>query len=75
MATPRSQAEPAGPPAPDGTDLLTYAEAGKRLRVHPRTVRNWANIGRLDRVGITHQVQRVTAASVERLIQSGLVST
>ncbi len=69
----------ADPPGPDGhgterTGLLTYAEAGRQLRVHPRTIRNWCDDGRLQRVELAFRVQRVTAESVERLIASGLVS-
>ncbi len=63
------------PPPAERTDLLTYAEAADQLRVHPRTVRNWADSGRLDRVELSHQIQRVTLSSVERLIAAGLVST
>lgn len=56
------------------TDLLTYAEAARQLRVHPRTVRNWAEAGRLDRVELSHQAKRITAASVERLIRENLTT-
>ncbi len=60
-------------PDPDeSTKLLTYKEAAKQLCVHPRTIRNWCDDGRLDRVELSHQIQRVTAASVERLIARGL---
>ncbi len=61
-------------PPTERTDLLTYAEAAKQLRVHPRTIRNWADGGRLDRVELSHQIQRVTLASVERLIQASLTA-
>jgi excisionase family DNA binding protein len=65
------------PPAtgPERTDLLTYAEAAEQLRVHPRTIRNWADAGRLKKVELSHQIQRVTAESVERLIRESLAST
>jgi len=61
-------------PVPQRTDLCTYNEAAEQLRVHPRTIRNMADDGRLDRVTIGHQIQRVTLASVERLIREGLVA-
>lgn len=70
MVQPRSWIETdPSPPLADRTDLLTYAEAAEQLRVHKRTVRNWARDGRLDPVELSHQVRRVTAASVERLIR------
>ncbi len=77
MVKPR-QREDTGPPDDldsDRTGLLTYAEAGRQLRVHPRTIRNWCDDGRLQRVELGFKVQRVTADSVERLIASGLVPT
>ncbi len=39
--------------------------------MHPRTVRNMADDGRLERVAISHQIMRVTRASVEILIDAG----
>jgi hypothetical protein len=53
--------------------LMTYEEAGELLRVHPRTIRNWCDDGRLERVELTSAVQRVTRASVEILVESGRV--
>jgi excisionase family DNA binding protein len=54
------------------TELLTYAEAAEQLRVCLRTIRNWADAGRLVRVELSHQVQRITADSVETLIAGGI---
>jgi excisionase family DNA binding protein len=73
MAKPRKAT--AQPPPSPRTDLLTYAEAAEQLRVHPKTIRNMTDDGRLDRVVIGHQIQRVTLASVERLIQQGLIAS
>ncbi len=76
MVKPRQRGD-IGPPEDldDRTGLLTYAEAGRQLRVHPRTIRNWCDDGRLQRVELAFKVQRVTTESVERLIASGLVPT
>lgn len=59
---------------PPVTQLLTYAEAGEQLRVDPRTVRTWADDGRLRRVKLTPQTVRVTAESVEALIRQSLLT-
>lgn len=75
MAQPRRRAVHDPPLPVERTELLTYQEAADQLRVHPRTIRNWADDGRLVRVELSHQVQRVTAASVERLIAAASVST
>lgn len=73
MVTPRRAGT--GPPPADRTDLLTYAEAAKQLRVCNRTIRNWADSGRLVRVELSHQIQRVTASSVENLIRDSFASS
>lgn len=73
MVTPRR--ETGDPPSADRTGLLTYAEAAVQLRVHPRTIRNWADSGRLVRVELSHQIQRVTVSSVERLIRDSFASS
>lgn len=55
-------------PVPPPTQLLTYAEAGQQLGVHQRTVRAWADEGRLVKIRLGPQSLRVTAASVEEFI-------
>ena len=62
-----SRAAPPADPLPR-TELLTYAEAAAQLRVHPKTIRDWADEGRLLKVTLGPQTLRVTAGSVESLI-------
>lgn len=64
---------PKAPPRParaisDTDDLLTYREAADRLRVDPRTVRNYADKGWLERVTLSPQSVRVTVKSVNAFI-------
>ncbi len=56
------------------TELLKYAEAAAQLRVHPKTIRDWADEGRLVKVELGPQSLRVTAESVEALIARSVVS-
>lgn len=63
------------PPDPYPGQLFTYVEAAQILRVHPRTVRAWADEGRLTRVPLGPQTLRVTAASVDALIAGHVATT
>lgn len=65
---------PAGPVSEKRTQLYTYAEASTLLRVHPRTVRAWADEGRLKKITLGPQTLRVTADSVEALIHGEAIS-
>lgn len=57
------------------TKLLTYGQAGEQLQVHAKTVRDWAEEGRLVKITLGPKTLRVTAASVEKLIaESAAVS-
>jgi excisionase family DNA binding protein len=56
------------------TQLLTYSEAAEQLRIDPRTVRSYADAGRLVRVALSTQTVRVTAESVEALIAQSLLA-
>jgi excisionase family DNA binding protein len=47
---------------------LTPKEAAKRLRVTPRTVRNWIASGRLSAVRVSDRVTRIPASEIERLL-------
>ncbi len=51
--------------------LLTYAEAGEVFRVHPKTVRDWADLGMLVKVELGPHTLRVTRWSVDALITEG----
>ena len=53
----------------DPPHLMTYAEVAETLRVHPRTVRDMADSGRLRKVPLGPQTLRVTAHSVTVLIE------
>lgn len=58
-------------PGPEPSPLLTYEEVAQMLRVDPRTVRTWADAGRLKRVRLSPQSPRVTRESVNALIEAG----
>lgn len=49
--------------------LLSYLEAGKLLGLSARTVRVYADQGRLERVTLSPQTMRVTESSVRALIE------
>lgn len=69
MPAPRAARQADAPlDAPEPTVLLTYNEAARQLRVHPKTIRDWAEDGRLLKVALGPQTLRVTAESVEALI-------
>jgi predicted site-specific integrase-resolvase len=55
--------------APEPARLLTDREAGERLAVSPRTVREYRYDGRLPTVDLGYRTKRTTAAGVEQLIQ------
>lgn len=56
------------------TQLLTVGEAAQQLGLHHRTVRAYADTGRLTKVKLGPQTVRVTAASVENLIAEGIAA-
>lgn len=58
----------------DSHQLLTVGEAAERLRLHVKTVRAYAETGRLTKVKLGPQTIRVTEASVEALIAEGISS-
>jgi len=70
----RTPAQDAAPPTPR-TALLTYAEAAEQLRVHAKTIRDWADEGRLVKVALGPHTLRVTADSVEALIARSVATT
>ncbi len=47
---------------------LTPAEAARRLRVTPRTVRNWIAEGKLRGERVSDRVTRIPASEVDRLL-------
>lgn len=53
-------------------DVFTYAETAELLKVHPRTVRNWANEGLLERTDLVNtQNPRIIGASIQNVIEDG----
>jgi excisionase family DNA binding protein len=63
---------PRGDPEGRPTQLLTMGEAAQRLALHVKTVRIYADTGRLTKVRLGPQTVRVTAESVEALITEGI---
>lgn len=66
----RTESSETGRCEPYSAALLTPLEVAEILRVTPRTVRQWARDGRIERVRLGGRLARYTAESVEALIHS-----
>lgn len=57
--------------APDSPlpPLLTLREVAAALRVHPRTIRRWADDGRLTAIRLTTETMRFRADEIAALIE------
>jgi excisionase family DNA binding protein len=56
-------------------ELLTTDEVAAALKITPRTVRNWAAVGRLERIRIGAKFVRYRLSDVEALIDSSTSET
>lgn len=50
-------------------ELLTAAEAAKRLKITKRTILKWARAGRIERVKISGKVVLFTAEAIENFLK------
>ena len=55
------------------TDLLTTAEAARRLGLAPGTVRNWISERRIAHVKVGRRSVRISTTEIARLIRIGTV--